>query len=233
MRIVKTAIVRKQELLDTAMHLFATKGYDETSVSDVIAAIGVSKGAFYHHYASKEDLLEALATRYAEQAASRAQNVLDDPALDAFERLSRFLSRMRDNKLENAVEQHVAFAPMFREENVELYERTRLAVNAVVRPMLVRIIAEGVGDQTFDTADPEEAADVILHLMGSTRHIVGALYAARTRAEVEDVVERLFRRMRFLGTVVDRVLGIPEGSIELVDEASLRNVATVWHDAVA
>ena len=71
MRIVKPAIVRKQEVLDTAVRLFAARGYENTSVNDVIAAIGISKGAFYHHFASKEDLVEALAFRYAADAAVR------------------------------------------------------------------------------------------------------------------------------------------------------------------
>lgn len=231
-RIVKTAVVRREELLDAAMGLFATRGYDQTSISEIIAAVGISKGAFYHHYAAKQDLLEALATRYAQEASHRTRDIIEDPSLDAFERLSRFLSRMRDNKLELATRQQLAFAPIFREENVQLYERTRLAVNAVVRPLLRRIIAEGVEEQTFDTSDPEEAADVILEVMASTRQIAAALYAARTPAEVDVATDRLFRRMRFLGTVVDRILGIPEGSIELTDAESLAVIGAVWRDAL-
>jgi len=230
MRIVKSAIVRKQEVLDAAMHLFATRGYDNTSINDVIAAIGISKGAFYHHFASKEDLVEALATRYASAAAVRAQGVLDDTSLDCFERLSRFLSRMRDDKVETA-DLHAAFAPVFRSENIELYERTREACNAVVRPLLVRIIAEGAAEKTFDTPDPEGAVDVILYLMGSTRPIVAELYAARTPAEIDRQIERLLERMRYLGTVVDRILGIPEGSIELTGADSAREITRVWQRA--
>ncbi|MGN6101053.1 MAG: TetR/AcrR family transcriptional regulator, partial [Devosia sp.] len=60
MRIVKSAGLRRQELLDIALKLFATRGYDETSVNDVIEAAGLSKGAFYHHFSSKEDLMKAL-----------------------------------------------------------------------------------------------------------------------------------------------------------------------------
>ena len=194
MRIVKSALVRKQEVLDAAMHLFATRGYDNTSINDVIAAIGISKGAFYHHFASKEDLVEALAIRYAGAAAVRAQGVLEDTSLDCFERLSRFLSRMRDDKVETTLDLHTAFAPVFRPENIELYERTREACNAVVRPLLVRIIAEGVAEKTFDTPDPEAAVDVILHLMGSTRPIVADLYAARIPAEIDRQIVRLLDR---------------------------------------
>lgn len=231
MRIVKSALVRKQEVLDAAMHLFATRGYDNTSINDVIAAIGISKGAFYHHFASKEDLVEALAIRYAGAAAVRAQGVLDDTSLDCFERLSRFLSRMRDDKVDTTLDLHAAFAPVFRAENIELYERTREACNAVVRPLLVRIVAEGVAEKTFDTPDPEGAVDVILHLMGSTRPIVADLYAARAPAEIDRQIGRLLERMCYLGTVIDRILGIPEGSIELTGADSAGEITRVWQKA--
>ena len=231
MRIVKAAGVRKQELLDTAMRLFAGKGYDDTSVSDVIAAVGVSKGAFYHHFSSKEDLIEALAIQYAESAASRARGVLDDKTLDCFERLSRFLSRMRDDKVQTGPELHAAFAPVFRLENIQLYERMREAVNAVIRPMLVGIITEGVAEKTFDTPDPEAAADTILYLMGSTRALVADLYAARDELSIERAARRLFARVTYLGAVVDRILGIPEGSIELADCQSMDEITRVWRAA--
>jgi len=231
MRIVKAAEVRRQELLDTAVRLFTTKGYEQTSINDVIAAVGVSKGAFYHHFASKEELIEALAVRYAEEAANRTKSVLEDKSLDCFERLSRFLSRMRDDKVEMTPEMFAAFAPIFRSENVQLYERTREAVNAVIRPMVVGIIAEGVAEKTFDTPDPEAAAETILYLMGSTRTMVAELYSARTEFEIERQAKRLFERMTYLGTVVDRILGIPEGSIELADCHSMDELRRVWHTA--
>lgn len=231
--ISKAADVRRRDVLDAAMRLFATKGYDETSLSDVIATAGLSEGAFYHHFASKEDLLQALATRYAEAAMRRTQGIMDDQSLDAFDRLSRFLSRMRDTKLAAASEQQLAFAPLFRAENIELYERTRSAVKAVIRPQIVRIITEGVAEQAFDTSDPEEAAEIIMDVMASTRPIVADLYLAHTTDEVAAVTQRLFRRMRFLGTVVDRILGIPEGSIELTDAESLSIIGTLWQTPAA
>lgn len=47
----------KGKLVAAASRLFALRGYQSISVSDIAAAAGVTKGAFYHHYASKEDLL--------------------------------------------------------------------------------------------------------------------------------------------------------------------------------
>ena len=228
MRIVKSAEIRKQELLVTAMRLFATQGYEQTSISQIIAALNISKGAFYHHYSSKEDLVEALAAMYAEEAAARARSVLEDASLDAFGRLSMFLSRMRNTKMESAAQLQAAFAPIFLERNRDLYERTQMAVNKVIQPILAKIIAEGVADRTFDASDADAAAEIMLHLMGSVRPLIAALYAATNQLEVERLISRIASRMRYLGTVIDRILGIPEGSIELADEASLCIMSETW-----
>lgn len=230
MRIVKSAEVRKQELLDCAIGLFATRGYEETSINQIISALGISKGAFYHHYSSKEDLIEALAERAARMAADRARDVLEDPSLDAFERLSVFLSLMRASKIEAAPELNAAFAVIFQPGNSALYERSQAATAAVVRPILARIIAEGVADRTFDTSDPDEAAEIIIHLMGSVRGLVGELCQTGSSDHLDDTVARLLKRMAFLATVVDRILGIPEGSIEFVDETVVQDLTENWRN---
>ena len=60
-RVIKHPELRRSEILDCAQSLFLARGYDCASLNDVIAAVGLSKGAFYHYFASKEALLEALA----------------------------------------------------------------------------------------------------------------------------------------------------------------------------
>ena len=44
---------KRQELLNTAERLFCRQGYEETSVQDLLNAASMSKGGFYHHFASK------------------------------------------------------------------------------------------------------------------------------------------------------------------------------------
>lgn len=63
MRIVKEADVRKNEILDAAGILFSEKGYDNTSVTDIMNAVGIAKGTLYHHFKSKEDIMDALIKR--------------------------------------------------------------------------------------------------------------------------------------------------------------------------
>ena len=63
-RITKDPVVRSNEIIDAAEHLFYSVGYDETSVSDIVKAVGVAQGTFYNYFASKEAVLEALVQRH-------------------------------------------------------------------------------------------------------------------------------------------------------------------------
>ncbi|WP_434302893.1 TetR/AcrR family transcriptional regulator [Clostridium botulinum] len=56
--IVKKPEVRKDELLNVAEKLFIEKGYENTSVKDIYAEVNGSFGMFYHHFKSKEEVLE-------------------------------------------------------------------------------------------------------------------------------------------------------------------------------
>ena len=47
----------RQEILRTAARLFQKRGYDATSMSDVAAALKLSKGGLYHHFQSKDEIL--------------------------------------------------------------------------------------------------------------------------------------------------------------------------------
>lgn len=231
MRIVKPAPVRRDEILEVAMRLFIERGYDATAINNIIARAGISKGAFYHHFQSKEDLIEALASRYAEEAAAAARPILEDETLDSFARLSAFLASMRQQKVDAAARLRTTFEPLFRPENVQLFDRSQRATLSVVRPILADIIARGVEEKCFDVSHPEEAADVILGLMAGTRDLMVDLYAARTDFERRRHFDRLTGRLNYLATVIDRILGVPEGSIELTDARTLEAMLSSWTSA--
>ena len=67
MRIVKEHDERKNEIIETAAALFEQKGYEHCSVNDILNAIGIAKGTFYHYFKSKEEVLDAVVGRVTEQ----------------------------------------------------------------------------------------------------------------------------------------------------------------------
>jgi len=141
------------------------------------------------------------------------------------------MDTMRRHKTASVAELRATFEPLFRDENLQLYEKTQRAVTLVVQPILTRIIAEGVAERTFETPDPESAAETIIHLMSSHRPLLVEIYYTRDPAEFRRLAAKLNAKMRYLATVIDRILGLPEGSIELADESTLEALACMLDPA--
>ena len=71
-----------QNLLDSAASLFVERGYDETSIDDIVQRTGCAKGTFYHHYESKLALLVALRKRVDDQYQADMDTALAECADD-------------------------------------------------------------------------------------------------------------------------------------------------------
>ena len=91
-RVVKDPAVRRSEILDVAQRLFYQKGYEQSSIQDVISEIGIAKGTFYYYFNSKLDLLDAVIERMVEQTLQSLELLVADDQLSALEKLERFFS---------------------------------------------------------------------------------------------------------------------------------------------
>ncbi|ANU10231.1 hypothetical protein A1A1_16835 [Planococcus antarcticus DSM 14505] len=93
---------KRTELLKQAVHLFSLKGFHQTSVQEVAQAAGISKGAFYKHFDSKENLFIEILKQYHEeitQAISHSQHAPGSDNKDVFkEKLSIEIERTLSNQ---------------------------------------------------------------------------------------------------------------------------------------
>ena len=75
-------------ILDVAFRLFMEKGYEHTSIQDIIDHLGgLSKGAIYHHFKSKEDILVAVTNKITEESNKMLDEVRDRKDLNGKEKL--------------------------------------------------------------------------------------------------------------------------------------------------
>ena len=88
MRVVKEAEERKNEILDVAEVLFASKGYDNTSTNDILKEVNIARGTLYYHFKSKEDILDAIISRMETALIGRAKAVASDKSIPVLERMT-------------------------------------------------------------------------------------------------------------------------------------------------
>jgi AcrR family transcriptional regulator len=230
-RILKAPAVRRAELINCAQGLFLTRGYERTTINDVIAATGLSKGAFYHHFKSKEDLLEAIAARFARESLAFIEALQADDSLDALQRLNRLLALSRDWKREHIPELKAMFTTLLKPENAMLYHRIVEAAFAVLAPALAAIIAQGEAEGVFDAGDPRTAADTLLWLSNGRRGLViTAMATAET--DVEAALRLIVDRVRAEEAITNRILGLKAGGVDLLgSEAVIRAMLLDWNAA--
>src|SRR3982751_3717437 len=85
---------RPHELLDAALVVFAERGYRNTRLDDVAEAAGVTKGAIYHYFDTKEDLLRSVIEHYQTLAFGRVKEVLQIRQLSASERIQLLVQQI-------------------------------------------------------------------------------------------------------------------------------------------
>ncbi len=90
---MKKGELKKQEILRTAEARFCRDGYEKTSIQDILDDLHTSKGSFYHHFVSKEALLEEICrNRAAEYSEQVFQRITED--LNPSERLNLLIDGM-------------------------------------------------------------------------------------------------------------------------------------------
>lgn len=81
----------KQKLIDSAIYLFAKKGYTETSVQDIVERAEVTKGSFYYYFNAKDDLLYLIHDRFIDYELKRVTEIINTPGLSCTEKLKRMM----------------------------------------------------------------------------------------------------------------------------------------------
>jgi len=214
-RVIKHPEIRRAEILNAAFKLFLERGYDNTSVNDVIAHAGLSKGMVYHHFDSKESLLTALFERITDRTYQVLAPVIEAQGIDARTRLQGVLDRGAEIRMQTVEFTRSLFVSLLRPESKLLYDRISEAWIERMRPILASIIADGVRSGDFKTADPEGVGDLILLMGAATKYILDQGMAAKTARERDAAAALLRKRLKFHAGALSRILGLPDNAFSI------------------
>lgn len=148
-----------QRILDVSLRLFLEQGYDHTTVQDIIDRLGgLSKGAIYHHFKSKEHIFEAVMARMFEHKEKELAAILDTPGITGLEKLRRMLhASLGDPKQD----QLFIIAPNMR-QNARFLGSQLMGVDEAARDFIAPVLREGVRDGSIRTDHPDEVAELLL-----------------------------------------------------------------------
>lgn len=206
----KTPEARRAELVDRALELFAAKGLDETSVSDIVRCAGVAQGTFYLYFESKGDVVNAVVQELSERIVAGAQAIAGEEGPSAVDKLGR----MRDTLLSVLGSDNDLLAFFHRPGNEAVHDRvSRDAVRRLV-PWLEHVIAQGCDEGVFHITHADDAARFIAALQDVTDPFDTFAEPGRFEHHTEALTEFVLRGLGCDQTVVaDEIARVRERAL--------------------
>jgi TetR/AcrR family transcriptional regulator, transcriptional repressor for nem operon len=150
-----------EQILFVSTKLFKEKGYEKTSIQDIIDALGMSKGAIYHHFKSKEEILNAVMDRQFSYAAQKLDQMIQDTqAANAKEKLTMILEHIVADPKAHSVDSILS-------EQMKNPQFVLTGIKEGVNkdaPNIARIMLEGIEDGSITTDFPTECAEIFMLL---------------------------------------------------------------------
>ncbi|WP_332646083.1 TetR/AcrR family transcriptional regulator [Lysinibacillus sp. 54212] len=195
----KGANERRNEILDVADELFGQKGFDGTSTNDILEKVGIARGTLYHHFKSKEDIMDALIDRYSIRLLETGRGIAADKNIPVVDRIIRVVMSMNmSGGSSEEIMDHI-----HRPQNALMHQKIQKVIINGLTPILAEIISEGIEQGLFNTPFPYECMEMVV------------TYANTIFDDdmVEMTIEERATRVGAFVFNVERLLGVENGSL--------------------
>ena len=203
--------VTVERILDVSQRLFLEKGYENTTIQDIVDELGgLTKGAVYHHFKSKEEIMDAVGDRmfFSNNPFEAVRGRTDLNGLQKLREAVRLNQSDKERVRLTAQSIPIAKSPRLLQEMI-------VSNRKVLTPYFLELIEEGNRDGSMHTAYPREIAE-LLPLLTSLWLLPSVYPASR---------EQMKRKFLFLGEMLEK-MGVP-----LMDD-SIRNLVDDFFDQI-
>jgi AcrR family transcriptional regulator len=194
------------------------------AIQDILDDLQISKGAFYHYFTSKQALLEAMIERYIGDAQQVLLPIVHDPNLPALEKFQRFfdtIARWKTTRKEYIL---ALLQGWYSDSNAIVRQKITTAGVKWYAPMMTEIICQGIREGVMTNPYPEQTGEVVLALsLGMGEGMISFFLPDGLHPADLPQIEAV---MTAYGFALERILGIPSGSIQFADMAIMQEWVT-------
>ena len=149
----------EQLIISVASKLFLEKGYENTSLNDIIKNLGgLTKGAIYSHFKSKEEIYQAVQYQLSASSDDAIEQIIKSDKLNGREKIKLILNK----SLESAIINHEAAGKIDYSKNPKLLYALLLELKDEVAPMFIfPILDQGIKDGSIKTEYPKQLAELL------------------------------------------------------------------------
>ena len=191
---------RKQELLKIAYDMFLSRGYEDTSVDEIIAAARMAKGTFYYYFPGKEKILEGVIEMMIESEVQAAQQIIRSD-MPVPQKIVAVMAAVKPAGTEQPIRDAV-----MQPENVLMHSRIRKKLIEVLVPLLSETVKQGVREGIFACDHIPERVRMLLVISNDTFN--DRAFTENDIAVFIDMTEKLLGAdhgtMEFVYVLIDR-----------------------------
>lgn len=159
MRIVKEAKERRSEILDAAETLFTQKGYNKTTIIDILELVGIAKGTFYYYFKSKEEVMDAIIERIVECDVQAAKEVARDETLTPVQKIFGILKGQQPQGGES---KDLLIEQFHSPSNADMHLKSITQSVRRLAPILEQVVRQGIDEKIFRTEYPRETMEFLI-----------------------------------------------------------------------
>jgi AcrR family transcriptional regulator len=215
----RTAADRREAILDVAERLIRTKGYERMSVQEVQDELGVSRGAIYHYFGSKDDLLMAVLERTSDRIMAVLGPIVEAPT-PAAEKLQRFFLEAGHWKTEQRELVRRLVDVWVSDVNAIARVKLRRLTSTRLLPLMVDIVRQGHDEGVFTVSSPGDTARVLADLLQATGDTATELLMAHEEHPLP--LAQVRRAFDAYDEAVERILGLAPNTFTFMDDQTLR-----------
>jgi TetR/AcrR family transcriptional regulator, transcriptional repressor for nem operon len=214
--------VKRNKILDTALEIIYRKGYKDASIQDIIDALDISKGAFYHYFSSKQELLIALVERMKTAATQQLAVIAEDDSLTAIQKFNRYFEMSIRWKAENKQLTRSAIQLWYAEQNALFRQKLSTEALRYTSALFEIFIKQGLREGVFGTSYPEENALIIAGMaLNLADDIAGLMLSTASAKKIEQSV--LMILMAYTDSI-EKILGIAPGTLNAFNKKDVQMV---------
>ncbi|TDE92685.1 TetR/AcrR family transcriptional regulator [Occultella glacieicola] len=217
---------KREAILDVLEHLIVTRGYDRVTIADILGAAGISKGAFYHYFQAKDDVLTALLERRLRAWEVALAPIVERPG-PALDRLRAFLATLSGAKSADREFLVEAAAPVLAESNAIVAARLRREGAARLTPLVTRVLTDARDEGSITQDDPAALADIVITLVQDLADRSGRAILAIMQGSAGP--DDLRRTVTAHVGALQRVLALDHGELDFVTGPDIE----AWASAAA
>lgn len=212
---MKKGDLRRDSILKKGQELFFEKGYEETSIQDILNALSISKGAFYHYFESKQALLEDICRQQSDAHIERLRMDVALGRLAPIQKMNMVLSQVNifnggDPRL-TALMLKISYI----DGDVNFREHVRGFMLPELSKMMGEVIREGMADGSLFTRNPAQLGKMLLMLAYDVNDEACRMLCADP--ENPDCVILIADLLNAYRDAVENLSGATFGSVQIFD----------------